>query len=382
MALVGVDPKQVDFVKKIPEKIQGAQALINGDLNEFLKRNTFGSVSIDALRQMASQGNSVEVVKQIALTGMAVADVDENLQNFKKKLPKEIQNMERFLTQGLDQLFNGNMPDSIDQLLRVFNEKSLFNGKEKEIFQLVRRQLPLVEDMFNDDGKAIVSNAVHSLNTQVGNLPIRDLLNVALPMAVERVANREGEAIHELYVSTINQLKSMNSSFSEQTVQVIQQILESSEKWHTFEKKKHQLNDDICRILRPAIEREKRFREVCNSLATSEVTLQECRQALNTTFKATQRQATHVKEAIERSYTHGNFLLKQAIYEFIDEISHLKDQTRSPEMVNLLKEHLEETVIRPFTENMYEREMDLNDAALVDKFANAFTFLQNQQRRA
>ncbi|CAF2949691.1 unnamed protein product, partial [Rotaria sp. Silwood2] len=151
MTLAGVDQKQVEFVKRIPEKIKGAQALIDGDLNELLKQNTFGSVSIDTLRALASQNNSVEIVKQIALTGMAIADIDENSLNFVKMLPENIKNMERFLNGDLDQLFSKNMSGSINQLLGMFNANSLFSGKEKEIFQLVHRQMPMVENMFNGD---------------------------------------------------------------------------------------------------------------------------------------------------------------------------------------------------------------------------------------
>ncbi|CAF3196922.1 unnamed protein product, partial [Rotaria sp. Silwood2] len=204
MTLVGADQKQVEFMKRIPEKVQGAQALIDGDLDELLKRNTFGGVSIDTLRELASQNNSVEIIKQIALTGMAIADIDENALNFVKKIPENIKNMERFLNGDLDQLFSKNMSGSINQLLGMFNENSLFSGKEKEIFQLVHRQMPMVENMFNGDGKAVLSNALNTLNRQVGSLPVGELLEVALPSALQRVADREQEAIHNLYKSVLD----------------------------------------------------------------------------------------------------------------------------------------------------------------------------------
>ncbi|CAF4211332.1 unnamed protein product [Rotaria sp. Silwood2] len=238
MTLAGVDQKQVEFVKRIPEKVQGAQALIDGDLNELLIRNMFGGVSIDTLRELASQNNSVEIVKQIALTGMAIADIDENALNFVKKIPENIKNMERFLNGDLDQLFSKNMSGSINQLLGMFNENSLFSGKEKEIFQLVHRQMSMVENMFNGDGKAVLSNALNTLNRQVGSLPVGELLEVALPSALQRVADREQEAIHNLYKSVLDQLKSINGGFNEQKIQVIQQILQSSNRWNTFERKK------------------------------------------------------------------------------------------------------------------------------------------------
>ncbi|CAF4569686.1 unnamed protein product [Rotaria sp. Silwood2] len=238
MTLAGVDQKQVEFVKRIPEKVQGAQALIDGDLNELLIRNMFGGVSIDTLRELASQNNSVEIVKQIALTGMAIADIDENALNFVKKIPENIKNMERFLNGDLDQLFSKNMSGSINQLLGMFNENSLFSGKEKEIFQLVHRQMPMVENMFNGDGKAVLSNALNTLNRQVGSLPVGKLLEVALPSALQRVADREQETIHNLYKSVLDQLNSINGGLNEQKIQVIQQILQSSNRWNTFERKK------------------------------------------------------------------------------------------------------------------------------------------------
>ncbi|CAF2763925.1 unnamed protein product [Rotaria sp. Silwood2] len=381
MTLAGVDQKQVEFVKRIPEKIKGAQALIDGDLNELLKQNTFGSVSIDTLRALASQNNSVEIVKQIALTGMAIADIDENSLNFVKMLPENIKNMERFLNGDLDQLFSKNMSGSINQLLGMFNANSLFSGKEKEIFQLVHRQMPMVENMFNGDGKAVLSNALNTLNRQVGSLPVGKLLEVALPSALQRVADREQETIHNLYKSVLDQLNSINGGLNEQKIQVIQQILQSSNRWNTFERKKHQLDDNICRILCPAVEREKRFQEACESLTTGYLTLQHCCQALQMKFEDTQRRASDLKSAVERSCRDGNFLLKQAMGESVDEISHIKNQTKSPEIVKLLKEHFNRTVIGPFSEQMGEREMDLNDAALVNQFTNALTYLQNQQGR-
>ncbi|CAF1233777.1 unnamed protein product [Rotaria sp. Silwood1] len=381
MTLAGVDQKQVEFVKRIPGKIQGAQALIDGDLNELLKRNTFGGVSIDTLRELASQNNSVEIVKQIALTGMAIADIDENSLNFVKKIPENIKNMERYLNGDLDQLFNKNMSGSINQLLRMFNENSLFSDKEKEIFQLVRRQMPVVENMFNGDGKAVLSNALNTLNRQDNSLRVGELLEVGLPSALQRVADREQEAIHNLYKSALDQLKSINGGFNEQKIQVIQQIPQSSDKWNTFERKKHQLDDNICRILCPMVEREKRFREACESLATGDLTLQHCCQALKMKFEDTQKRASDLKSAVERSCRDGNFLLKQAMGELADEISCPKNQTKSPEMVMLLKEHFKQTVIGPFAEQMGEREMDLKDTALVDQFTNALTYLQNQQGR-
>ncbi|CAF4011267.1 unnamed protein product [Rotaria sordida] len=301
MALAGVDQKQVEFVKRIPDKIQGAQPLVNGDLNEFLKRSTFGSISIDTLRNIASQNNSVEVVKQIALTGMEIADIDKNSLKFVEELPQEIENMQRSLNENLDQLLRGNISRSIDQLLGAFNDKSLLNGKEKEIFQLVRRQSPVVEGVLNGDGKTVLLKAVRTLNKEISNLKLDALLDVALPIALERVFNREQEAVNNLYKSTLDQLKSINSGFSEQKLQVLQQILKSSDKWNTFERKKHQLDGNICMILRPAIEREKKFKEACESLSASETTLEKCRKALNITFEATQRQGSDLHEAVEQS---------------------------------------------------------------------------------
>ncbi|CAF3584208.1 unnamed protein product [Rotaria sordida] len=301
MALAGVDQKQVEFVKRIPDKIQGAQPLVNGDLNEFLKRSTFGSISIDTLRNIASQNNSVEVVKQIALTGMEIADIDKNSLKFVEELPQEIENMQRSLNENLDQLLRGNISRSIDQLLGAFNDKSLLNGKEKEIFQLVRRQSPVVEGVLNGDGKTVLLKAVRTLNKEISNLKLDALLDVALPIALERVFNREQEAVNNLYKSTLDQLKSINSGFSEQKLQVLQQILKSSDKWNTFERKKHQLDGNICVILRPAIEREKKFKEACESLSASETTLEKCLKALNITFEATQRQGSDLHEAVEQS---------------------------------------------------------------------------------
>jgi hypothetical protein len=141
------------------------------------------------------------------------------------------------------------------------------------------------------------------------------------------------------------------------------------------------LNADVYRILYPTVEYEKRFEDACQSLARSEAALQEYEFVLNTTFEDIQRQADHFKRLIDQRCNNGNYLLKQAILEFINEITDLRNQTKSTKMMELLKKHVNETVIEPFIEKICERKMDLNDDKLIEKFTKAITHIQQQQHR-
>ncbi|CAF0826312.1 unnamed protein product [Rotaria sordida] len=279
MSLQSVDQKTIDLVKQLPERMKDAQALLSGDMNAILERGMSAGLPLNVVQQIAKEGLSAKTITQLTLEGMALAGVDQKQVEFVKRIPDKIQ--------GAQPLVNGDL-----------NE---FLKRKKEIFQLVRRQSPVVEGVLNGDGKTVLLKAVRTLNKEISNLKLDALLDVALPIALERVFNREQEAVNNLYKSTLDQLKSINSGFSEQKLQVLQQILKSSDKWNTFERKKHQLDGNICMILRPAIEREKKFKEACESLSASETTLEKCRKALNITFEATQRQGSDLHEAVEQS---------------------------------------------------------------------------------
>ncbi|CAF2741894.1 unnamed protein product [Rotaria sp. Silwood2] len=381
MSLVGVDPNRIDFVKKLPEQIKDAQALITGDIDAILKRDTFAGIPINAIRQIATQENSVKAIKHIAFDGMAIAGVDKNTLNFVKKLPEGIKDIETLFNGDLEKMLRQNMSGSIDQLLGMFTEQSLFSGKEKEMFQIIRRRIPMIQDVVNGDGKAVLSNALQTFGQQINNLPLTDFFDIALPTAIQRVANREQEAIRDVFKSTVDQLKSISGDFNEQTCQVINQILQSSDKWDTFEKTKNQLDNNVRRLLGPAIEREKEFMNAYNSLTSNPQAIHSYRQALSMKFGMTRGRGVDLQKLIERNADSGGFLLKRAVSEFFNEVSCQESGTKSPEVMKLLKEHFNESFIRPIAEKTCERQMDQNDTELVNNFTNAITYVQKQRQQ-
>ncbi|CAF4527299.1 unnamed protein product [Rotaria sp. Silwood2] len=178
----------------------------------------------------------------------------------------------------------------------------------------------MIQDVVNGDGKAVLSNALQTFGQQINNLPLTDFFDIALPTAIQRVANREQEAIRDVFKSTVDQLKSISGDFNEQTCQVINQILQSSDKWDTFEKTKNQLDNNVRRLLGPAIEREKEFMNAYNSLTSNPQAIHSYRQALSMKFGMTRGRGVDLQKLIERNADSGGFLLKRAVSEFFNEV--------------------------------------------------------------
>ncbi|CAF1204695.1 unnamed protein product [Didymodactylos carnosus] len=381
MAIAGVDSNRVNFVGKLPEQIKDAQALLSGDFNEISKRGMLANVPVNAIRQIAAEGASVKAVTKIALTGMDIAGVNKTTLDFVKKLPEGIKNAEVLLNDDLEKMLRQNMSRSVDQLLGMFTEQSLFNGKEKEMFQLVRRRMPMVQDVINRNGQTVLSDALSTLGEHVSNLPLTDLLDIALPTAVQRVADRENKDIHDLFKTTIDQLQSSSTGFDEQTVRLINQILKSSDKWATFETIKTQLDINVRQLLSLVIERERQFKNDCDRLTNNSQAIDDYRRAFNVTFGTAQTRRADLKRKIERNVNSDCSLLKRAMIDFVDEVSNQRSGTRSPDVMKLLKEHFNESVVRPIAEKACERQMDENDTKLVDNFTKAITYVQKQQQQ-
>ncbi|CAF4796908.1 unnamed protein product [Rotaria sp. Silwood2] len=239
----------------------------------------------------------------------------------------------------------------------------------------------MIQDVVNGDGKAVLSNALQTFGQQINNLPLTDFLDIALPAAIQRVANREQEAVRDVFKSTVDQLKSISGDFNEQTCQVINQILQSSDKWNTFERTKNQLDNNVRLLLGPAIEREKEFRNAYNNLTSNPQAIRNYRQVLSRTFGTTRGRGADLKKLIESNANSGGFLLKRAVSEFVNEVSSQESGTKSPEVMKLLKEHLNEIFIRPIAEKACERQMDQIDTELVNNFTNAITYVQKQRQQ-
>jgi hypothetical protein len=381
MNLAGVDSKKVDLVKKLPEKIQDAQAVLSGDINEICKRSTFADVSINAIRQIATQKNSVEAIKEIALNGMAVAGVDKSTLEFVSKLPESIDDMKSLLINTLENLFDRNMPTSVDRLFRMCSEQSLFKDKEKEIFEMICRGMSRAQNLIDGDERTVLLKAFETWNKQVSSLPLNNLLVIALPNALRRVVERENKSIQEFFNSTIDQLQSMNSNLNNQTREVINEILQSDNKWVIFETTKYQLNDHIRGLLSPVIEHEKQFQNGVNYFKNHSDTIESCCQHFRMKFDDSRNQASRLRNTVEQSIESSNIILKQAMIEIIDEITTPTNQTRNPKLITLLKGYFNENIILPFVEMACEHQMDQCDTDLVNHFTAGITYVRTHQKQ-
>jgi hypothetical protein len=273
----------------------------------------------------------------------------------------------------------------------MFDEQSLFKGKEKEMFDLVRRHMPAVEHAINGNGEALLKHALNSIGDHVSQLPISDMLKVALPTALQRVIDLEQTEIHQLFEKTIEQINAIRGGLEHEAHQLITDILQSSDKWDTFQKFKGRLDTDIRQILSVAIERERMFESNYAHLFKNDQGTDVCHQAIadyyqafsacNVTLATARTQRAQFQRIVERSQNAGGPLLKQAMNDFVNEISKHEKGTKSQQAMNLIKEHLEESVIRPFVENECEREMDSNDKKVADSFAKAISYVQKQKHR-
>ena len=138
---------------------------------------------------------------------------------------------------------------------------------------------------------------------------------------------------------------------------LVRQILESPDKWPIFEQNKDRLSSKVCQILRPAIELD---RKLTGERETLMGNLQQLTKYIdifknhNVTFGSIQNQRNQIR---------------RAILEFVDELSQNGDTERkSTEVINALKDHLQETIVKPSVENACEREMNAKDQDLIAGF--------------
>ncbi|CAF5102757.1 unnamed protein product, partial [Rotaria sp. Silwood1] len=158
------------------------------------------------------------------------------------------------------------------------------------------------------------------------------------------------------------QINSNNEEHTLETLDIIQKVLYSSDKWTTFEQNKDKLNTEICQLLHPAIE----FLDgYCQIFKFS-----------NVTFRTIQNKPENLRREIRREQT-NNRLLTQTIIAFVDELSKTSSNTinSSKKVTDAFKEYLSDSIIRPIIENACEQEMDTNDEKLTDKFTKALIYI-------
>ncbi|CAF4142001.1 unnamed protein product [Rotaria sp. Silwood2] len=340
-------------------------------------------ITIDATHQVTTNEFSVETVTQIAMEGLDIAGVNQNIISFAKQLPEWIKEAQALLSSDLEQMLRRGTSVYVDRFMSLFNEKSLFSDKEQEMFDLFHYQVPAGQHIISDNDQNIFSHALNTMNEHVNKLPLTDILGVVLQNAFERVVKHEQTEIRDLFTTTIKQLNS-NGGFDNQTHKLITNILQSSDKFSIFENTKHQLNADVCRLLGSVIERENQFKNEINCLKNNHQVIEDYRRAfdvLNVTFGTASAQQANLQKIIEQQSNSGGRLLNRAMKYFISEVTKQEHGITSTKAMKLLEEYLVQNVIRPRLENECERQMDENDIKLADNFTEAFIYVQKQQEK-
>ncbi|CAF5164305.1 unnamed protein product, partial [Rotaria sp. Silwood1] len=141
----------------------------------------------------------------------------------------------------------------------MLDNDSLFGGKTKEIFRIVQCHTPRMKYIYDGNNKALVSYAINTMDDILPNVSIIDALSLALPYTLNSIVKKEIFDINSLFLSIIRQINSKNEEHKLETLDIVQKVLYSSDKWTTFEQNKDKLNTEICQLLYPAIECEQRL---------------------------------------------------------------------------------------------------------------------------
>jgi hypothetical protein len=340
-------------------------------------------VGVD-VHQMMTKEFDINTLTNIGLTAINIAGFDKNTLDFVKQIPERYKNIEVSISDDFDRIINRGTSMIVDRFLGMLDTDSLFGGKSKEMFRIIQRHTPLIKHIYDGNNQAIVTYAFNNIDEVLPKIPVIQMLGIGLSKAVERVVNKEQLNIRDRFTLTINQLNSMKGECTVQTLQLTQTILNSPDKWMIFEQNKHQLNTNICQLLRPVIELERQFRDEYERLTKNPLIISSDGHLfnyLNVTYGTIQSQRNSIKQAIERQHN-DNTILQRAMIEFIDELSqNSNNKKKSSEATNALKEYFSESIIRPSIENACEEEMDQNDQQLMDKFTRALAYITEQQKK-
>ncbi|CAF3721548.1 unnamed protein product [Rotaria sp. Silwood1] len=341
-------------------------------------------VTANSVHQLCTKGFNIETLTNIALTGMNVAGIDKNMIDFVKQIPERYKDIETLISGDFDKIIHRGTSMVVNQFLSVLDNDSLFGGKTKEMFRIVQRHTPLIKHVYDGNSKAIVSYALNNMDEILSKIPITDILGLALPNTLNNVFQKESTEINNLFQSAIKQLNSTKEEYTSQTFDIVQKILNSSDKWTIFEQNKHKLNTKICQLLRPAIEFEQKFINEYKQITNSpRIITDYCHifNSRNVTFGTIQNQRNNLQREIQRKRT-DNHLLEQTMLTFVDQLSKTpNDARKSSKTTYALKEYLKESIIRPCVENACEREMDKNDEQMMNKFTKASIYIQEQQQK-
>ncbi|CAF2991509.1 unnamed protein product, partial [Rotaria sp. Silwood2] len=341
-------------------------------------------VAADSIHQLCTKGLDIKTLTNITLNSMKIADINKHVIDFLKQIPEQYKNIEALISSDFDQIINQGTSLTVNQFLGMVDNDSLFGGKTKEIFRIVQRHTPRMKYIYDGNNKALVSYALNTMDDILPNVPIIDTLCLALPYTLNSIVKKEIFDINSLFLSIIRQINSKNEEHKLETLDIVQKVLYSSDKWTTFEQNKDKLNTEICQLLHPAIEREQKLLDEYQQIMNNPQVLGGYCQIFkfsNVTFGTIQNKPRNLRREIRREQT-NNRLLTQTIIAFVDELSKNSSNTTnsSKKVTDVFKEYLSDSIIRPIIENACEQEMDTNDEKLTDKFTKALIYIQEQQK--
>ncbi|CAF1336895.1 unnamed protein product [Rotaria sordida] len=190
---------------------------------------------------------------------MNIASIDNHTIDFNKQMLEQYKAIEALISGDFDQIINQGTSIIVNRYLDMLNNDSLFGGKTKEIFRIIQRHTLLIKHVYDGNNKKIVSYAFNTIDDILPNIPVIDTLGLVLPFTLNSVVKKEVFKINNLFLSIIKQFNSKNEEHKLETLDIVQKILYSSDKWTIFEQNKDKLNNEICQLLRPAIEREQKL---------------------------------------------------------------------------------------------------------------------------
>ncbi|CAF3880667.1 unnamed protein product [Rotaria sp. Silwood1] len=336
-------------------------------------------VAADSIHQLCTKGLDMKTLTNIALNSMKIADINKHAIDFLKQIPERYKNIEALISSDFDQIINQGTSLTVNQFLDMLDNDSLFGGKTKEIFRIVQHHTPRIKYIYDGNNKALVSYALNTMDDILPNVPIIDTLSLALPYTLNSIVKKEIFDINSLFLLIIRQINSKNEEHKLETLDIIQKVLYSSDKWTTFEQNKDKLNTEIGQLLHPAIEREQKLLDEYQQIMNNPQVLGGYCQIFkfsNVTFGTIQNKPKNLRREIRREQT-NNRLLTQTIIAFVDELSKTSSNTRnsSKKVTDAFKEYLSDSIIRPIIENACEQEMDTNDEKLTDKFTKALIYI-------
>ena len=215
-------------------------------------------------------------------------------------------------------------------------------------------------------------------------MPLGDIFGVSLKSTFSRAVEKEETQIETMFKDAIGQLNSLGKGIEGRTCKLIENILGSSDKLDAFENVKHQLGSNICRILRPALEREHQYRLHVDDIENKKVQpIADFIRDLNNlgeTLGSATTKTRALQRLVEKYQSTSNPLLTEVINNFVNGVTQPTKESRSVEAMKLIQEHFHKSIIPAISDNECEREMDLNDKKLSDSFMKAIRHIERQRR--